>query len=511
MTTLKHRIPVRIRHYWKLLATCAAVLLALTVVFTTVRVAPLVTSASDDSGDQITQNIEGTKDLFDSSVGHSLELTFRDADYQRLLDSYFKDGEKDWLEADLTVDGVTVPSVGIRLKGNSTLGQLTRDGKAREGGFGGRPRGGAAPGGAPGGAAPAGGDQMPGGFGGFGGFGGGGLKAEEPETLPWLIRFDEFVDGRRYEGHREVTMRVAGMGGGKTVLNEAVSLNVLAAAGETAQRYAYTSFTVNDRPTTARLVVEHPDENFADRIGTSGVLYKSLATSQFTDQGDDQTDYADDFKQINLKGSQDLQPVIDLVRWVNKSSDTEFDEHLGDYVDVQSFARYVAEQNLLLNSDDMAGPGRNYYLYYDLTTRRFKVVGWDYNLTLNGNAEQDPTASVSMGGGLPDGMKLPEGMQLPEEMQPPGGGGRGFGGNKLKERFLASTAFKKVYQEAYQELYQKVYAGGAATEALDSALKVLATVDGYDRAGTATEADQLRTLIQQRTKFLAGTATVKGS
>jgi spore coat protein CotH len=129
-----------------------------------------------------------------------------------------------------------------------------------------------------------------------GGFGRTSLKAEEPETLPWLIRFDEFVDGRRYQGHREIAVRVGGMGGGSAGLNEALSLSLLASAGEAVQQYSYAGFTVNDRPTTARLIVEHPDQNF-------------------TDQGDDPTNYQDDFDQITMKGSQDLQPVIDLVQW----------------------------------------------------------------------------------------------------------------------------------------------------------------------------------------------------
>ena len=80
------------------------------------------------------------------------------------------------------------------------------------------------------------------------------------------------------------------MGGGTTVAQRGRRAGRAAAAGQTAQRYAYSSFTVNDRPTTARLVVEHPDEGFADTLGGSGVLYKSLATGQFTDQGDDPTE-----------------------------------------------------------------------------------------------------------------------------------------------------------------------------------------------------------------------------
>ncbi|GIM90936.1 CotH kinase family protein [Paractinoplanes toevensis] len=499
MTSLKHRIPVRVRHYWKLLATCAAVVLALAVLFSTVRVTPLVTSAGDRSGDDVTVDLAGTTDLFDATRPHSIKLTFRDDDYQRLLDSFWKNGEKDFLEADLTIDGTAVPSVGIRLKGNSTLQGITRDGQSRQGGFGG----------------------------GRGGFGGGraSLKAEEPEKLPWLIRFDEFVDGRRYQGHREIAVRVGGMGGGASVLNEAVTLNVLAAAGEPIQRYAYSSFTVNDRPATARLIVEHPDENFTATVGDDGVLYKSMATSQFTDQGDDPTDYADDFKQINLKGSQDLQPVIDLIKWVNGSSDADFDQRLGDHVDVASFARYVATQNLLTNFDDMAGPGRNYYLWYDLRTRKFAVIGWDYNLALSGDATQDPHTTASMGGGFRGGGGLPgggafpgggqepaAGMQPPDGVQPPQGGGgfRGMSGNKLKERFLASAAYRPTYDEAYRELYRKIFAGAAALNAVDTITKVVTTVNGADPAAVSTEADTLRTFLRERTQFLATNGVITG-
>ena len=34
---------------------------------------------------------------------------------------YQEDGVKEWFSADITIDGVTVPDVGVRLKGFSTL------------------------------------------------------------------------------------------------------------------------------------------------------------------------------------------------------------------------------------------------------------------------------------------------------------------------------------------------------------------------------------------------------
>ncbi|MFC8846958.1 MULTISPECIES: CotH kinase family protein [unclassified Micromonospora] len=541
---LRRRLPARVRQNWKLLTTCAAFLAVLTLVLGTERIRPYVTSAGDTAADTVTVDIAGTTSLFDATVAHSISLTFRDTDYQRMLEAYWKEGEKGYVEADLTVDGTTIPSVGIRLKGNSTLQSLTWKGESKPRGNGGGPAGG--------GQRPAGVGRQNGQQGGGqqqngrqqagGGFPGGGmtrtsLKAEEPETLPWLISFDEFVDGRRYQGHREVAVRVAGMGGGSTVLNEALALSLLDSTGETAQRYAYSSFTVNDRPTTARLLVEHPDEHFAEQVGGSGVLYKSLASSSFTDQGDDQTDYQDDFKQITMKGSQDLQPVINLIRWVNSASDEEFDAKLADRVDVESFARYVALQNLLLNFDDMSGPGKNYYLWYDLETKKFSVLSWDHNLTFSGNAAQGPHESGSFGmrGGmqlpegmeLPEGMQPPEGMELPEGMQPPGDGateqedgdaGRGgrvgggmMTGHKLKERFLASDAFKEVYENAYRELYQQVYASGRATEALDAITGVLKTVDGVDATVVDSDAAQLRTLVQQRTESLKSNEVITRS
>jgi spore coat protein CotH len=514
---LRRRIPVRLRQYWKLLATCVAFVVTCAVVFSTVRVTPLVTSASNAGVDPVTQNIAGTTALFDATVAHDIALTFRDEDYQRMLDEFWTEGEKDFLEADITIDGTHIPSVGIRLKGNSTLAGLSRNGQARPGGFGPRPLGNGQqkapngdildgfPGGDPAGPPNRRIEVNGGGPGGPGGFARASLKAEEPETLPWLIRFDEFVEGRRYQGHREIAMRVAGMGGGSAVLNEAVSLDVLAAAGQTTQRYAYAGFTVNDRPTTARLVVEHPGETFAATLGGSGVLYKSLATGHFTDQGDDPIDYADDFKQITMKGSQDLQPVINLIRWATTSSDADFDAHLADHLDVDAFARYVAVQNLLLNFDDMAGPGRNYYLWYDLGTRKFTVIGWDHNLTFTGSANQGANDNTGRGGrfGPPPGEEPPAGFQ------PPGGGIR-MDGHKLKERFVASAAFQATYEKAYRELYQKIYASGAAQTSLTTIARVLSTVDGYDAQQTSADVNRLRAIIKQRTEYLATDQLITG-
>ncbi|GFJ94904.1 CotH kinase family protein [Phytohabitans rumicis] len=339
----------------------------------------------------------------------------------------------------------------------------------------------------------------------------GALKAEEPESLPWLISFDEYVKGRRYQGRTEIAVRPAGRGG-STGLNEAVALTLTGASGEPSQEYAYSTFTVNDRPTVTRLLVEHPDQTYADALTDDGVLYKSRASSQFTDQGGDPTDYQDDFDQINLKGSQDLQPVIDLIRWVEGASDQEFAAGLADRVDVPSLARYVALQNLLLNFDDMSGPGKNYYLYYNLDTKKFTVLTWDLNLALSGDANQGPHDAGRMGGfRMPaGGATAPDGgAAAPGGGQGPGGGGPSMG-HPLKDRFLAASAFTQVYEDAYRDLYHKLYASGAATAAVDRAVAAR-TANGGDQSTADQEAATLRTLIANRTKSLAANEVIARS
>jgi len=505
---LLRRLPPRVRQSWRFLTLCAVFAALCGVVLSTVRVAAVVTSDASEAY-TVTDDVAGTVDLFDLGVSHELSLTYDAGDYEKLLDSYFDEGEKEWMKADLVVDGTFLEDVGLRLKGNSTLQGLTRPGEetATEG----RP----------------------------GGMGRSTLSTEDPANLPWLVDMDKYEDGRAYQGHDQFVLRVGGMGGGTAVLNEALSVELLAASEQAGQDYTYTSLSVNGSAPVSRLLIEHMDTPFAESLG-DGVLYKQLASGSFTYQGDDPTEYADDFKQVNLVGDRDLAPVIAFLKWLDGADDAAFAAELGDWVDVDSFASYVATQNLLLNFDDMAGPGRNLYLWYDLGTRKLSVVTWDMNLAFSGSADQGPYDEGSMGGGMRGGEGQPGGEGLPGGAAPegagegaapgggfPGGGAPGGGapggqrpegaegqpggmqaGNALKERFLAAEAFHEVYENAYRELYATFYAGGGALAALDAITSSTALTSVSDAATVATQAQQLRELITQRTTALAADAVI---
>ena len=317
------------------------------------------------------------------------------------------------------------------------------------------------------------------------------MTAEQPEKLPWLIQFDEFVKNRRYQGQKEIAVRPSAGVTPSTALNEVLSLQLIGMAGEPSERSAYSSFSVNGSKPTLRLVLEQPGEEFAgDNFENDGVLYKSLSTGRFQYLGEDPLAYSNAYRQITQKKSHDLAPVISLLKWVTDASDAEFDADLDKHVDVTSLARYVALHNLLLDFDDMSGPGQNSYLWYDLDTERFTIISWDVNLSLQGSVSQGPLDAGGAGAARAVGGAMPAGL----------------GGNLLKTRFLASAKFQQIYLQEYRKIYDDLLVGGRALGALASIEKFLTTkaTSLIDNATVAADVQRMRQTLTGRTEGLKG-------
>lgn len=497
---------LRWRRHWRLVALAAGGTAALLFVFGNVRITAITSSERADAQAPEGDNIDGRAPLFDDSGLHDVVVTFDAADYDRMLETFRRDGSKEFIEASITIDGTTIDSVGLRLKGNSTLFALGGRGPGRQVGA----AGGGQFNGGPVGGPPQGGGQV------GGGPGGGTADATRPETLPWLISFDEYVKGQRYQGYEEVAIRP--ITSTTSALNEALALSLIAMAGEASEKTSYSSLVINGSAPTLRLLLEIPGDQFAaDNFDTPGVLYKSLSTGRFAYLGEDPLAYDGVFKQITRKKQQDMAPVIDLLRWVTEASDEEFAADLGRHVDIESLARYIALQSMLGNFDDMSGPGQNYYLWYDLDTQRFTVVVWDMNLALSGGAgamarggQQFPVNGGAGGaGGAPPGAQggvagrggLPQG-------QPGGGavvGGGGQvpggqrGGNLLKERFLAAPAFQSLYREAYADIHAALFGSNAASDELARLQQVVASSGLLDGATIEREAAMLKATLETTT------------
>jgi len=429
----KRTVPVRVRHNSRLILGSVLVLLMTGIVLGSFRIDPII--FTQGSQEQVTNsrfNIVGNIDLFDLSVPHKIDMFISPSSYQTLINDYQRQGLKTWVPADIRIDGVLIENVGVRLKGNSTLRELGRNSRS---------------------------------------WGGPGRMSnatfDNPSTLPFAVSFDEFEDDLAYQGREELAIRPARTGG--TNINEALSLQLIADSGQISQAYTWVNFSVNGYPDTTRLIIENPDKRYAESIGLgSGVLYKSRSENRFRYLGDSPLYYENDFDQINAKATNDITPIINLLQWLTEADAETFGNELENWIDIDSFSRYVATQDILQNFDDMSGPGHNFLFWYDLVDEKFTVISWDMNLALG--------AGNFMGGF----------------------GGFGYGtGNALKERFMRSK-FRDNISQAREELLGIWTDNNHAVRTLDQLSEVIPLSD------TLNEDQRLRdiSLVRRTVQFI---------
>jgi spore coat protein CotH len=83
-----------------------------------------------------------------------------------------------------------------------------------------------------------------------------------------------------------------------------------------------------------------------------------------------------------------------LARLVSSTSDAEFAVQVGDFLDLDEFARFLAGEVLLPNYDSILATGQNFYLYIDPRSNKFGFIPWDLdaawgNFWISSKAEQE--------------------------------------------------------------------------------------------------------------------------
>ena len=382
--------------------------------------------------------------LWDSSELHTIALDFDDADYDATIAAYLADGSKEWMPATVTIDGEVFGNIGIKLKGNSTLKSVATD--------------------------------------------------SDPATLPWLIRLDEYVDGQNYEGETELVVRG---NTSETSLNEAVSLELLALSGLANEEAVSSRFSVNGGDEQLRLVIQNPDDEWVAQEFTDGdLLYKAESTGDYSYRGDDATAYDDVFDQE--AGDDNLEPLTAFLKFINESDDATFAADLSKWLDVDSFATYLAFQELVDNYDDISGPGNNSYLAYSEDTGLMTVVSWDLNLTFGARNFGGGGGGGGAGeGGAAEGGAAPDGGGARQPAGSTGGNGGGQAGgrtaanssNILADRFMANTEFAAQYSAALTDLTATLFTSGEAASILDDWTALL-TLDASDLVDADTIAEE---------------------
>ena len=69
--------------------------------------------------------------------------------------------------------------------------------------------------------------------------------------------------------------------------------------------------------------------------------------------------------------------MIQFAQLVTSASDAEFAAKLGDFLDLDEFARFMSATVWLSNMDSILAMGQNFYVYLHPVTAKFQFLPWD--------------------------------------------------------------------------------------------------------------------------------------
>lgn len=232
--------------------------------------------------------------------------------------------------ADLEFDGAPYPSVSVRYKGNGTF-----------------------------------------------------MSSRHTPKRSMKIDLNDHVPGRHLQGATKLNLHTCVTD--PSWMNEVLAHKLFRDAGVPAPRTAYArvEVTVPGKYQHQYLglysIVENVDNRFAqDRFGTKkGALFKPVTRQLFEDLGEDWAAYRQVYDPKTPVSDAETSRVIAFSQLVSHASEAEFAARLGEFLDLDAFARFMAVTTWLSTMDSILGVGQNFYVYLHPKTGQFCFIPWD--------------------------------------------------------------------------------------------------------------------------------------
>lgn len=264
------------------------------------------------------------QDLYDQDQFRPFHLTFHQSDFWTQLFDNYESGT--YIPADLTVDGVLYPDVGVRVRGQSTI------------------------------------------------------WCSQNYKVPFRIKTDQYIDGQEIYGQDSFRLNNATMD--PTFLREALMSEALREYIPMARR-AFTNLDINGENWGVYIVEQQKDGRYAEEFfGTDeGNRYKAIHPAGLTYEGADPNTYLTHYEHVNGPNAdsyKDLIPFLDALN--NTPLGGQFIDEVRPHVDLDAALWMMAGHALFGNVDSYQGNTHNYYALFDAHQQRFYIQGHDLDL-----------------------------------------------------------------------------------------------------------------------------------
>ena len=241
----------------------------------------------------------------------------------------------EYVKADITIDGEKFGDAGLRFKGNSSY-RFSSDGFKR----------------------------------------------------PLKIDTNRFVTGQKLHGRTKFNLSNSYLD--PAFMKEKLAYEVYQAAGipTPGTGWAKVSLSIEGELKKKNLgiyvLIEQVDENYLERKfgekSKSSLLMKPESSANWQHPGEEVEQYKEVF---NIKEGEDNMEQItqfgDFLRLIGEVSGTEFSNQIGEKMDLDFYAGYLAATSLLSSLDSYIGAPHNYYLMVDRADNKVRLFPWDVN------------------------------------------------------------------------------------------------------------------------------------
>jgi spore coat protein CotH len=283
------------------------------------------------------------------------------------------------------------------------------------------------------------------------------MEARNSYKRSFKIELNRYVKGQKLAGitkvnlHNNVT--------DPSWMNEVLSHRLFRDAGIPAPRTAFARLFITVPGKFERQylglysLVEDIDSHFAAKwFGSKkGALFKPVTPRLFSDLGDEWSKYNQTYDPKTDTSSHQTRRITEFAKFVTSASDAEFAAKLGEFLDLEEFARFMAVTVWLSTLDSILAMGQNFYVYLHQTTDKFQFVPWDLDhsfgqFPMGGSQEQREQLSI----------------QKPWR-----------GENRFLERVFNVQSFKKLYLDRMSDLSTTIFKPERFVQQVDELATVL--------------------------------------
>jgi CotH kinase protein/Secretion system C-terminal sorting domain len=267
--------------------------------------------------------------LFNSNQVHEVRIQFSEPNWWDTLTHYYdltqQQNQDYYLPALVIVDGDTLDSVGVRLKGNASYGH--------------------------------------------------------PGTKKSLkLDFNQYIGGQELDGLRSLHLNNSAYD--PTMIREKIMLDIFQRHGLPAPRCTFSTVYFNGSYVGLYKMIEPIDKTFLQNRFTDnqGNLFKGDPYGTLEWQGPNQSAYYGSYELKTNEAQNDWSDLVDLISRINNSG-AGFPQQIQAKLDVDQYLKALAINNLFANLDSYLDNPHNYYLYHDSTSADlFHWISWDVGL-----------------------------------------------------------------------------------------------------------------------------------